>query len=347
MHKKLGNRKGAMADNGKAIEHDPDCWEAYVNRAILHKENGDYQAAFADLSESIRIEPKRLELRRERVMLAAKISDWRQIIDDIDVILAAQPGDKQIIHLRGKAFRMCGDFEQAISDFDAALAIDPLHCESLMMRALANFQSGNVETAMADYRRLLEIDNSYTEVYIDYGQHCAENAEDAINSLDFALAIDPGSFRANMVRSHRFFNDNNYRRAVEALSDAIEINPDDRLARLMRALAYSLSGNSTKSAADLAHLTDAEPAKILPLAASYLESHESARRKELLKQIDDAIEKYPADTTLLWMQAGAMVRGKPHGELSGGTRSHCEIENRRFCSVFSCSTHSLASVEIS
>ena len=52
----MGEKDGAMKDYDRAIELEPDCADAYNNRADLKTKIGDFEGAMADIRRAIALD---------------------------------------------------------------------------------------------------------------------------------------------------------------------------------------------------------------------------------------------------------------------------------------------------
>jgi len=64
-----GKKKEAIAEFSKAIEVDPECVNAYLNRAMCYNETGQPKRAVADFSKAIELDPTNAYSYDQRALL--------------------------------------------------------------------------------------------------------------------------------------------------------------------------------------------------------------------------------------------------------------------------------------
>ena len=163
--------------------------------------------------------------------------------------------DLGYIALRAQSLRT------AAGHFDKALAIDDNHGEALVGRAI-------VYRYNRDPRRSEQLLNKAIRLQPQWAIPLHERArlykgagfsEDALNDLDSAKKLDPGSYWISVDRAAVLIEMNRKPEALEELNRAITLSPDDFLAYVYRAGIRDESGDFKGAEQDYAVLMKIKP----------------------------------------------------------------------------------------
>ncbi|HEY9786254.1 MAG TPA: tetratricopeptide repeat protein, partial [Candidatus Obscuribacterales bacterium] len=134
----------------------------------------------------------------------------------------------QVLHRQGKT----GD---AISDATQCLKTSPRNVSAYLLRGDLNFAIGESESAQKDYQQAISIRPSF-HAYYQLGQ-CAMRQNDpssAIKMLSEAINLDPKNVAACMLRGNAHVSRRDFARAAEDFSRAIAMSPNLREAYFLR-----------------------------------------------------------------------------------------------------------------
>jgi len=109
----------------EAILRDPKDAVSYVNRAFEYLQKADYARAVSDYSRAIEIEPERWDAFQGRAWAHLKMNKAAEGLLDAERSLALKPGDARTLDIRGHILEALGRREEAIADFRRALSIEP------------------------------------------------------------------------------------------------------------------------------------------------------------------------------------------------------------------------------
>src|SRR6186997_1917014 len=110
-----GDIDGAFAHFNAAVELDPSCVKAWVNRGSVRNQRGDYAGAAEDFTRAIGLDPGLADAYNNRG--ACRLALW--------------------------------EFAAAVADFDACLALDPRNCKAHLMRAYACYHKRDLVASEA------------------------------------------------------------------------------------------------------------------------------------------------------------------------------------------------------
>ncbi|SPD74253.1 putative TPR repeat family protein [uncultured Desulfobacterium sp.] len=126
---RLNHYERAIDAFSRAIEEDPENYQAYNNRGIAWSLEGEYDRAIADYTAALEI----------------------------------AGASAEVYSNRGAAWFHKLEYDRAIEDYNRALGADPAFFKAYSNRGAARFSKGEKAKAMSDYKMALEIDPDSVE----------------------------------------------------------------------------------------------------------------------------------------------------------------------------------------
>ena len=215
-----------------------------------------------------------------------------------DRALDLNPNHADAHRIRGEAYRVraqramtsggdpAADFESAVASFEAALAINGEDAVAWNMRAQAHNDWGNhvkarggdpaahYDASLAAYERALGVNPEYTAARHGRAMTLGNRGdyEAALVDLDAALGVNAEDATTHHLRAFVLINrgartlqSEDYRRAIEAETRALDLNPAQVEGRRQRALAHL----------NLARATGADPRDAVEDATAAIAQDES------------------------------------------------------------------------
>lgn len=234
-----GDLKGAAIELKNALQGMPDNADARYRLGRIHFANGDYQSAEKELRKARELGVRDAELDPLYARTLLFLGEHQQLLDEVSANESAAPETRAaILALRARAQLMLKDVAASEKSLDEAEASSREHPETLVTRALR---------AASD-----------------------NNPNDALSLVEKALAKSPKQadhwvLKGSLLRSTKQ-ND----LAMQAFSQALEIDPANVPARLGRAQIHAETENLDKAAADLKELRKYAPNDVM---GRYLEAY--------------------------------------------------------------------------
>ena len=119
---KQGKFNEAITEFNKAIEIDPNSYNAYFNRGIAHKYVGDYDQAIVDYSKVVEINPKADNAYTNRGNIYAEKGDYDRAISDYNRAIEINPNPKlaNAYSNRGEAYFYKKNYNKSWEDINKA-----------------------------------------------------------------------------------------------------------------------------------------------------------------------------------------------------------------------------------
>uniref|UniRef100_A0A6B2L4K3 J domain-containing protein n=1 Tax=Arcella intermedia TaxID=1963864 RepID=A0A6B2L4K3_9EUKA len=286
------NIEDAIKDCGEALKYDPKYSKAFLQRSICYLQRGDFKEAQDDINKAMEVDPmdSQIQQHMQRVTAviqskqtaeaAKKKKSWTEAFEAykivasiccssvqmqlefaemalqtnnakeasaaVRVLMEREPGNSEALWMQAQIkYQLAADLSEVMESLKAVLKIDPNHNgaselkkkieKSKQLRQKGNeaFQAKNYEEAVATYSELLADEDKK-----------APNAQNCV-------------IYANRGLAHKQLN--NFDKAVEDLSTAIERNSNYVKAYIRRAECYMAIQLWEEADRDYASLCALEP----------------------------------------------------------------------------------------
>lgn len=198
----------AIAAFSKALEAEPDDFEAYHNRGVAWFYKGEYDKAIADYTHALEVNPNRAETYHNRGGAWFYKSRYDQAISDYTRGLEISPDDSEAYNNRGAVWYYKGDYEKAIADHAKALEISEDCAEAYQQMAwifascpIDEYRDGAKAVDMARkavaLKPLPNILDTLAAAYAETGQF-----EDAVKTQKEAIALLKESGRTQSLTKY-------------------------------------------------------------------------------------------------------------------------------------------------
>ncbi len=225
-----GHIEEAMDMIERAVAHDDQNYDLYINRGTIRTTAGDYQGA----------------------------------IDDYNLILRMRPDDIAALNNRAIVWKMMGQRQKALADYNRAIELRPDLPELWNNRAVERFITGDREGAIADFNHAIEVNPSYSKAYTNRGLIYRMLGKHDMAERDFikAVKIDPADAQARYNHAHVMKGKPDYTQALMDYSMAFELQfKKNEKAKALSACAiiYAITGQRQKAERTLTEAEGIDP----------------------------------------------------------------------------------------
>jgi len=274
-----GEYVAAVADLTAAIDRDPRCWSAYVDRAAALDGLGALDAALRDhdaavagdptravahfnrgstllklgraaearesLSEALRLDATLVDALAMRALVRASLHDVDGAFRDFDDALRRAPRDASLWHNRAVLRLRCGDTIGTLRDLDEAVALRPGYAEARAVRAITRSWLGDTEGARRDYDEAIRLRPEHAATFGNRGSLRLSTGDPAgaLDDFDRAVCLAPDDA---MFRCHRALALDQLGRIAESLDELTEAarrSPNEPRVYAIRAMIRASSGD--------------------------------------------------------------------------------------------------------
>jgi len=115
-----GNWSQAISDYNKAIEINPNYWQAYLGRGIASYSQGNFTQTLSDYTKTIEINPNVPGIYGLRGYIYARLGNFAQAIHDLTKDIETNPNNASSYSLRSFSYAKLGEYDKAWTDVHKA-----------------------------------------------------------------------------------------------------------------------------------------------------------------------------------------------------------------------------------
>ena len=145
-----GNLRGAIEALDRAVQYDPQLYDAYIVRSAVYAESDALDRAMADIERAIALRPDFAEAYANRAGIHAQQEQWERARADADKAIDLDGNTVQARAVRGMVNFRQQQFQEAVADLSVAIAGDSSRADYFELRAAAYRELGAVAMAEAD-----------------------------------------------------------------------------------------------------------------------------------------------------------------------------------------------------
>ena len=149
--------QGAIADFDRAIELNPNYFNAYIGRGNARDDSGDSRGAIADYDRALKISPNNASAYYNRGVTRSRLGDTQAALSDFTQALKINPNYASAYNNRGIARQSLGDSQGALADFEQAIKFNPNLPQAYGNRGNARERLGDKQGAIADIQKAAEL----------------------------------------------------------------------------------------------------------------------------------------------------------------------------------------------
>jgi len=160
-------------------------------------------------------------------------------LEELTALISRYPRHAQLYNLRAELFEQREAYDRAIEDYTAWLALRPGQPEIYSRRAMACCAAGSQEQGLKDLTAALKLDPDHVAALAGRGMIYLQLGawDQALADFDAAIARDRRNPSLQLHRGRALIARGDYARAVEALTQALHLDPHHDAAHAWRALA--------------------------------------------------------------------------------------------------------------
>jgi superkiller protein 3 len=256
-----GRMDEALQHFNRALEIEPDMYQAWHGRGVALHNLGRYEEAIISYNRALALESGNHEVWYYHGNALRNLGRYEEAIVSHDRALEIKPDMHEAWHDRGIALGELHRYEEAVSSYDRALEIKSDKLETWLVRAHALAMLGRYEKALASLERVLETQPNSYEIWLGRGilLNIMSKHKEAIASIDRGLEFKPESPEAWTARGNALLNLNRYEEALGSFDRTLVIKPDQDKAWLDRAVVLTGMGRYEEALASCDRVLEISP----------------------------------------------------------------------------------------
>ncbi len=189
----LGQYEQAIVEYNKAIELRPDYVNAYLNRAFCYANLGEYEKALADGNKAIELEPDNAYAYLDRAFTYESLGQYEKALADYNKAIELEPDNVDAYLYRGFTYESLAEHEQALADYNKVIELEPDNVDAYDYRASIYTSLGEYEQALADYSQATELNPDDARFWNNLCWHGSllGRAAEFIDACEQSVALDP------------------------------------------------------------------------------------------------------------------------------------------------------------
>ena len=217
----------------KSIDFGTKEGREFCESGSKKQDSENYEGAMEDYNRAIEINPNYFEAYWLRGTLKALLENHSDAIVDFSIAIRLNPNFEASYLNRGWSKEVLNDYKGALVDYSSAIKIEPsIDGSDYFCRAGVKKHLGDQKGAILDYNKVIETNPSFDVAYFNRGHSrmILKDYKGAISDFDLGIAINPNDGKAyyNMGQAKMYLNKKNeacsdWRKALElGYENAIE-----------------------------------------------------------------------------------------------------------------------------
>lgn len=210
---------------------------------------------------------RRAEVLNNRAIAQTRKHEADLALRDYDEAIKLAPDYANALFNRGVLYLEKQKYGSAIADFNHALALEPDFAEAYFNRASALAAAGKFDDAIRDYDRVMKLRpreqypaaNANALAGRGHAYLDKHDYKRAIDDLDAAIQLNPGTTDAFLVRANAYLHKKDYDRALLDYEHVLSMKPDNSEALYGRGFAKKQNGDVAGGEADMARAKLIDP----------------------------------------------------------------------------------------
>ncbi len=244
-----------MADFTKAIELTPDKAEYLLLRAQANRNAGNAEETLADIDRAVELAPQNAKVHELKALALLMQEKKDEALESFDKATELAPKMLTPYYYRGELYSRLGELDEAIAQLDTAVELSPNNLKSLLIRAqllILKDEPSAYEKALGDIEGVLKQQPGLLSAHLLKAQMLDKlgRTDDAVAGLQKLVEQNPGKVELQMQLAVFFVEKQMAPEAIEVLSEVLEADSANALARRLRGDMYLFKGEHQEAIAD-------------------------------------------------------------------------------------------------
>ncbi|HEY3420917.1 MAG TPA: tetratricopeptide repeat protein [Methanomassiliicoccales archaeon] len=234
----------AVTSFTNAVKLSPGEKHLIYSRGLALENAKRYEEAVAAYDEALAIDPKDNSMWLSKGVALEWLQRYPQALDCYEEAVRLESDNKFVLVRIGQVLAKMNDHEAAIRSFDKALEKAPKDIELLEMKKVSLKHTDRLEELVKVCQRIIKLDGKNRNAYVDMGvaSHRLSDFDDAIDSFDTALGIDPGNITILHYKKTSVVAKGIPEQIIDVCDSILKVDPSDKPALMDKAFALERLG---------------------------------------------------------------------------------------------------------
>jgi tetratricopeptide (TPR) repeat protein len=228
----------------QALALNPEFAPAYLGQArvAMAVSPDNAQSAQSSLQKALQLDPQLYEARLELAVLALWRGDGEKALAELEEVSRQMPDAVLLYYYRARAYLLTGELERALQDAERANQMDITFLGGYRLVGEIAMLLGDTEKALSALSTYLtyQPDDAQALAWLGAVYAAGGQLDQAFQMFDQALQKDSRSFEAYFQRGRLYLSQNNLDAALADLSKAVQLNGRSYPARIALGRVYLL-----------------------------------------------------------------------------------------------------------
>ncbi len=235
----------AVTSFTNAVKLSPGEKRLIYSRGLALENAKRFEEAVASYDEALAIDPKDKGVWLSKGVALEWLHRFPQALDCYEEALRLDSSNK-FVHIRmGQVLAKMDDHESAIRSFDKALELAPKDVGLLEMKKISLKHTDRLEELVKVCNRIIKLDGKNRNAYVDLGvaSHRLSRFDDAIESFDAALGMEPGNVVILNYKKTSVVAKGVAEEIIDVCDSILKVAPSDKPAMMDKAFALERLGS--------------------------------------------------------------------------------------------------------
>lgn len=313
-HARTGNKSEMAASLGEFLAHAAANPTAHLQAGDFYGSIGDWSSAVQQYNLGLTADPKEKQIYQNRIARALLLQDKREEgLKMLNAALAENQNNDEAKTLRAALLLKkspSGKPSQGVQELEAAAEKNPDDLSLKFVLAKAKFETGDLTGARAILQQILKRFPNFLDAHVMLADIAFKQANmiQAAQEAQAALEIDPSNLRAQMLRGSALLREGNFDEAGFVLGRLAQQVPQSADVRLELAYVALNKRRYAEAEAEFKKILDTHPKEWRAVAGLVDTDLAQNRPDHALSRLEEELDRSHGAAPVRYMMASTALR---------------------------------------